>query len=220
MLYPPIGGYSFFGMIMIMTRHYSRLRDFTIRFFRTLAYISLTFQWLWLILIALPPLISSQAFEALIVAPPEAVEPVRGGVTAPSPATWIFVGVVTIIVLAVTVIILIRLPRKVLSLGEHTVNRASTAVVPLILHHQPIAPKTRRIITRRVRLALQLFAVIIPVCASPFLPEFKQLNPVIIMTTASVLGTFSAICFVTAWMIEPESRPTSRTRSLSSRGSR
>ena len=177
----------------------------------------LVFEWLWVIVIALPPLIGSDLFQTFISSPAPA-EQIQPAPADPSPLTWIFVGVVTIAVLAMTIIVLIRLPKVILTAGDKTVQATSKSVLPIVTHHQPISAKRRRSLTLRLNLAVQLVLVIVPIVLSPFLPPFDQLGTIVIISSTLILAVMSALLFVLGWVTYPRRDTTSRTRSRASRG--
>ena len=81
-------------------------------------------------------------------------------------------------------------------------------------HHKRLPAKKRRIVSRRVKLAIQLSLCLLPLAASLFLPPYEEISRQIIIIIAAYLATFGIISFLAAWLLEP----TSRTRSRASRG--
>ena len=204
-------------MIPYMKRRTTRARSLASTSLRAIAYLLGVFEWLWVLVIALPPIIGSEAFQTLIV-PPAVSEPVRSAPSEPSVFTWIFVGIVTTIVFVMTIIILIRLPKTVLKAGEKTVHTTSKSVLPLITHHHPVSAKRRRTLTLRINLLVQLLLVTIPVLISPFLPPFDRLSSDIIVVSTLCLAITGGVLFVLSWIIDPTKNTTSRIRPRVSRG--
>lgn len=193
------------------------MRNILAKMLLAASYILLVLQWLWVLLIALPPLIKSGAFDGLN-SPTVQTPVIQAQPLAPSPLVLTIVGLITLIILVVTVIVLIRLPKTIMHTGERVVHQAAEAVIPVLTHHKPLPAKKRRLLSRRVTLAVQLFAVLLPLVISFFLPSFDELTPRIITSIALFLAAISIVGFVTAWLIEPQTKATSRTRSHASRG--
>lgn len=193
------------------------MRNILAKMLLAASYILLVLQWLWVLLIALPPLIKSGAFDGLN-SPTVQTPVIQAQPLAPSPLVLTIVGLITLIILVVTVIVLIRLPKTIMHTGERVVHQAAEAVIPVLTHHKPLPTKKRRLLSRRVTLAVQLFAVLLPLVISFFLPSFDELTPRIITSIALFLAAISIVGFVTAWLIEPQTKATSRTRSHASRG--
>lgn len=190
-----------------------RVRTILAKLLLATSYILLVLQWLWTLLIALPPLIKSGAFDGLN-SPTVQTPFIQAQPLAPSPLVLTIVGLITLIILIVTVIVLIRLPKTIMHTGERVVHQAAEAVIPVLTHHKPLPAKKRRLLSRRVTLAVQLFAALLPPIASFFLPSFDELTPQIITSIALFLAAISVFGFVTAWLIEPQTKAktTSRTR--------
>lgn len=193
------------------------IRNAATKLTRGLAYFSLILQWSWLGLIALPPLISSGTFDALTMPTAPDTPIARTTPLEASPLIWAIVGSVTLVILALTVVVLIRLPRVVLETGERVVHQAAALAIPAVTHHKALPSKKRRVLSRRLTLLIQLIASILPAISSLLLPPYQELTSLIIVTIALWLAAFSVACFVIAWLVEPPVA-TSRTRSRASRG--
>lgn len=194
-------------MITHMTRRYDAARRLAARTIRAAAYSLLTFEWLWLAVIILPPLVATDAFQSFVM-PPPIEEPIVREPNPPSPLTWAFVGAVTFIVFVVTIIVLIRLPKVILSTGDKTIRSASTAAIPVLTHHRPVSKKRRQILVRRVGLGLQLSLAVLPIIVSPFLPPFEHLDRAVIVVSTLCLGATSAVLFIGGWLLDPSKKST------------
>lgn len=197
----------------------SRLQRLTARLFLSLGYLMGTVGWLWVLLISVPPLIKTGLFDSLVSAPAPLEQ-----VTSPaspleaSPLTWIIIGAVTLIILMLTVVILIRIPRTLVQGGEQLISHTTEAVIPVIVHHKPLPAKQRQALSQRIMLALQLGLSIAPLLISLFLPPYGDITRQIIITIASTLAVAAAVSFIFARLIGPKTASTSRTRSHGSRG--
>lgn len=198
----------------------SVLRSIVARIFLSNGYMAVAFGWLWVLLVIVPSVIKSGALDSLVTD----TVPAEPTITAPpielSPVVWIAVGVVTLIILLITAIILVRIPRTIVHNSEHFVSQTAKAVMPVITHHKPLPVKRQRVLSRRIVLALQLLLSIVPLLISPFLPPYDELSTEIVVAVAAFLAAVATLSFVFAWLIEPKPVTTSRTRSHASRGLR
>jgi hypothetical protein len=195
----------------------SRLQRIAARLFLSAGYLTGALGWLWALLVTVPSLIKSGALDSLMATSAPAEPVVATSPIETSPLAWVIIGAVTLVILAITVIILIRIPRTIVHSGEQLVNHTAKVVVPVIAHHKPLPAKRQRMLSRRVVLGLQLILSVVPLLISPFLPPYDELTTQIIMTVAACLTVAATVSFALAWLIEPK-RPTSRTRSRASRG--
>lgn len=183
--------------------------------FLGLAYIAITLQWLWVLIIGLPPLIESDMFVSFMQpAEPAPVTPKHD--VEFSPIIAIIAGAITLVFLVLTIIIFIKLPKTIMGTGEKIMHQSSEAIVPVITHHKKLPPKKRRQLSMRITRFLQLLLLIIPCVVSFFVPPFQTITSQIITTLAIWLAVISMVCLLLSWLLEPKT--TSRTRSHASRG--
>lgn len=180
------------------------------------AYLSCVLQWLWVLVLGLPPLIDSGALDMLTTPPPPTPEFTTPESSDPSPMAWVAVVIVTVIMLAVTVFVLIRLPRSIARTGERMLETTTEAVLPVITHHKQLPAKKRVVLSRRIMLSIRLLLTLLPFIISLFLPTPGELTHQIVTTVALWLAIISTVGFIVAWLVEPPA--TSRTRSRASRG--
>lgn len=197
----------------------SHLQHLTARLFLSLGYLMGTVGWLWVLLVSVPPLIKTGLFDSLVAAPAP-IEQIAAPASSieTSPVTWAIIGVVTLVILILTVVILIRIPRTIVHGGEQLVSHTTAAVIPVVAHHKPLPAKKRQALSRRIMLALQLGLSIMPLLISLFLPPYGDITTAIIITIAATLAIAAAVSFSLAWVVEPKITATSRTRSPASRG--
>lgn len=177
---------------------------------------SCLFQWFWIFIIALPPLVKSGALDTFIATPLPEPTPQTSPQDELSPIIVLVVGAITLFVLILTIIIFIRLPRTISKTGQHVVQHTAEAIIPTITHHKALPAKKRRELSRKLVIEIQLILVLLPFFIGLLIPPIDQLTKQIIIIVAAVLLGFSLLCFVCAWLIQPAT--TSRTRSHVSRG--
>lgn len=195
----------------------ARLQHFVARSFLSVGYLSGALGWFWVLLVLVPSLIKNGSLESFVASPSPA-EPI---VTTPpietSPLAWAVIGIVTLVILLVTIVILVRIPRGIVHTGERIVNQTAQAVIPVISHHKPLPVKRQRILSRRIMLGLQLGLSVLPLFISLFLPAYDELSTDIIKVVAACLAVVATASFTVAWVLEPKTA-ISRTRSRASRG--
>ena len=192
-----------------------RIRRIVAQIFLAVAYVAVTLQWLWVLTIGLPPLIETGVFDSF--SPPKQVEqPAPGQTAEPSPVLMVVAGVITLVFLAITIIVLIKLPKAISHTGDALVHKATIAVVPVITHHKKLPAKKQRVLSRQITIGVQLTLVAVPLLISFFLPPIQTITSQIISTLAIWLATISVACFVISWLFQPTI--TSRTQLHESRG--
>lgn len=203
---------------MMKAMNSNAIRTFVGRSLMAVAYLALVFEWLWLVIIGLPPLIETGVFDTL-VNPPQPIARQDERQEDMSPVVIAAVGAMTVVILGVTVVILIKLPATILKSGDVVMERAAAKTLPVITHHKPLPAKKRRELSRRLRLVFELVACAIPLVILPFLPTPDELTQAVVMGVGIFLGGLAFLGFTSGWLIEPKPA-TSRTRSHASRGSR
>lgn len=183
--------------------------------FLTIAYLFVTFQWLWVLVLGLPPMIETGVFDSL--SPTPQTEQTTPTVTAgPSPVLLIVAGVITLVFLAITIIVLVKLPKTISRTGDKIVHQATEAIIPILTHRQNIPAKKKRALSSWITTTIQSAMVLIPLIASLFLPPIGSVTSQVIFILALWLAIVSSICFILSWLLRPAT--TSRTRSRASRG--
>jgi hypothetical protein len=155
-------------------------------------YFGVIFEWLWISVIILPPLLKAGFFNFLIQLPknPPAVAPY----TETSPFLIGLAGIITIIVLLITVYAVVRLPLSVMQTGETVSQKTAQKIVPIVVHHhkKAITPAKKKRLTRQLRFFLCIAASLVPVCLTFFAPSVK-LVPINVVL---FVETFLAFCSV------------------------
>lgn len=173
-------------------------------------------QWLWVLALGLPIVIETGILDSL-TPPQRAEQPIQSSAAGePSLALAMFAGAVTLVFLALTIYVLIKLPKTITKTGEKIVHQTSEAVIPVITHHKKIAAKKKRLLSRRIMAIIQSAFIIVPLAASFFIPAVQTITSQIITTLAIWLAGVSVLCLAVSWLLEPKA--TSQTRSRASRG--
>ncbi len=201
---------------MMVAMRTVKLRHFLNRLLLAVSYTAVVFEWLWISLIGIPPLIEAGLFDSLFSQTEQPKETVVNPI-ASSPLVVAIVGITTVVVLVITAIVMIRLPRTIVRNGDAVINHTAEKVIPIVTHHKVIPTKKRRVLSRRLRLILQIAVCVVPFSVLLLLPETVELSRSVVAAVTLFLGGSGAICFIVAWLVEP-TQTTSRTRSHASRG--
>lgn len=150
-----------------MTRR-TALQRYAINSAGILGYFSLVMQWLWIGVVFLPGLLENDSFRS-VFAPRIAKEQpdaaaIEGAISSP---LLIAVSVViTLVMIAVTIYVLYKLPSTIAKTGSKITKEASSVVIPVMTHHKKISPAKKQRLTFSVTFAIKFFAALIPL---PFL---------------------------------------------------
>ncbi|MEO5949345.1 MAG: hypothetical protein ABIP74_03000 [Candidatus Saccharimonas sp.] len=153
----------------------------------TLGYISIIFQWLWMIVTLGHPLLSSD-LSYLIPVHDTQVE-----VVAVSQPSVFIIGIVitlTIMIFMLTLYVLWKLPRAIGKQGGSVTKHAVHALIPIITHRQIPAEKERRRLSRQLILLIKALLVVLPCLALVWARPIGELSTEVIW----VVGIFCASC--------------------------
>lgn len=168
-------------------------------------------QWLWLTIIIVPPLLASGRFDE-ILEPSAATAPVlQPQLVVPTGLAAVVIGIVTLLMIILSVYILLRIPTTVRTTSEMVLQRTAEKALPVVTNHVRLKKKKRRVISQRLVLAMQLLLSIIPAAACLFLPSVDGLSSQVIQTVALLLLAGSLMEFALAAVLRPD-KPTSQTQ--------
>lgn len=181
----------------------TNLKTNVANFFGAFGYFSCSLQWFWVILLYSSfitglALYMSQGAENNVVESPVVVG--QGSALA-----MIILVVTTIIIVALTVYILIKIPSTIVKTGKNIVHKTAEDVTPLILHiqHKKDNKRNHLKLTPRIILSMKIMLIAIPVILS-FTSQFidKQIIDFYIAMYASLwLACFSVIFFVFQYIL-------------------
>ena len=188
--------------------------------FRTFGYLMSILIWLWIAIITAPPLLESGRLDVFLptATPVEPPAPTNSSSDGISPIISLTVGVITLLMIALTAVVLWRLPRTVVTKGDRLTETMANTILPVITHHQKLPARRRRQLGRRLVGVVQIAAVVIPLFIVFMLPVPAGLTQPIITMTGTVLSGAGVASFILAYGLDvPMKKPTSRTRSRGSR---
>lgn len=165
--------------------------------FGGLGYLSVIMQWMWTVAILLPPILNNPSVKEFILPSQNSSTPVilpqfEGGSIIIIAAAIIF----TVLILGISVILLVRLPFKLVEVSKKTVDATIDTALPIVTHHKKMTQKQQKLVSVRLRLFVKLFVVVIPVLLLvPALYMSVPLSTVLIFFIAGICGVCSLIWF-------------------------
>lgn len=176
--------------------------------FGSFGYLFCCMQWFWAALLYLSVIQSISSLVSPITDHQIENTPVRT-MTDPNPIAMVLLGVVVVIMVALTIYALIRIPRDIVKTSNKIVHKTANAVTPLVIktRHKKDTKKIRNLITVKVMLILKALIVTIPVLltiASKLL-EQQSIDYSIALFVGWMLASCSAAAFIIqyilAWLV-------------------
>lgn len=171
--------------------------------FGSLGYFFSTLLWFWAVM-----LYFSLIQSATLVVAPDANEPVQQSSSftfaAPGPFEIALLVAIVIVMIAITIYALVKIPMNIAKGSNKVVHRATEAVVPVIIksQHQKDTKATRTRITAKVIVALKLFLILLPVglTAGSALLEKPSIDYTIAMIIGCSLAAIGAFFFASQYL--------------------
>lgn len=177
---------------------------------RGFGYGSLILQWLWVLIVILPSVLKSGVLDQLLVKT-TGEPPVTTPHGEASPLVLIIGGVVTLIILGITVYVLVRLPITIARTGDTVTETVSRTIVPLVVHHKPISPAKQKRLASHIMFYFQIGLCLLPVVALPFVPSIKDIPAQLVYFIESLLALVSVMLFSGAYALLPKHASKKRT---------
>lgn len=138
-------------------------RNFT-NFFGATGYLFCLLQWFWAVMLYFSVVQTVTTFVASDN-PEPASNAHAAAFTLPDPVNWTIAIIVTIVMSAITVYALVKLPMKVVKASNRMVHRSAESVAPVIIRvqHKKPTEKQRMRITPKIILLIKLFLVVVPI---------------------------------------------------------
>lgn len=133
--------------------------------FGTLGYVSVMFQWLWMLVVLATPILSND-FAAPLFLPSENSTPVQPIATEiPGPLAMIFMVLAVVFAISVSVYAVVAVPRTIGRSGQKVTKVSAQVVLPRITHHRKISKKRQKTLLERITWSIKLVVITIPVIA-------------------------------------------------------
>ena len=166
--------------------------------FATLGYISIFFQWTWTLLLFIYPIITENP-ELLL---PQHDAASSGGAfefdSAFAPLATIIAIVVTVAIIALTAVVLVRLPKTVGKKAAEVTRATASTVLPAITRHKKITKKKRERLSYQIVLGIKCILIILPIASLVFVRPIEQLGA----SAMWVIALFAAICSIFYFIVQ------------------
>jgi hypothetical protein len=163
-----------------------------------LGYFSLLMQLLWLTVIFLPALLQNQQFRSFFVpeATPEQPAPAVVAPLANSPLLMTGVGIVTVVMIVLTIYLLVKIPATVAKSGKKVTSEVTEAVIPIITHHKKVSPAKKRALTFKLSFIFK-FSVVLLSYLLIFIPApgIHALDSGIVWAIGTIFAASGAVWF-------------------------
>lgn len=172
--------------------------------FGALGYFFGFLEWFWAVMLYFSIL---KAFTLLVS--PHVDQPLRQHTnytfTAPSPLEGLVIGIITIVMVLVTVYVLIKMPSNIVKTGNKVVHKTTTTMAPIVIkaRHIPDTKKSRAILTGKLMIVIKLFLIVVPVgftIGSSLLRE-QSVDYSIAVAVGCTLASFSLFFFAVQYLL-------------------
>ena len=172
----------------------------TTNIFGTLGYLSVLLQWTWTLLILCYPLLVADHSFLLPTQPVQPVHPSPDGL-ATSPVMVVIAVAATAFILALTVVIIIRLPRKIGLRGARITHQTASIVVPLVAKRKLLPKKKQRELSYKVILTVKALLILLPIIGLLYTPAATPLSGLAIWSIGIFCASWSIFYFVLQQLI-------------------
>lgn len=134
--------------------------------FGTLGYLSCLLQWLFVSLLYLPLLLDNKQLKSFLL--PEPVQQPTRVITTSEPSVFLIIVAIvfTVLMLLFTIYLVLRAPFAIARTGKNITKKTAEAIVPLVVHHRPLSPTKKRLLTVRLIKIIKLVLVVVPLLIS------------------------------------------------------
>jgi hypothetical protein len=168
--------------------------------FGTLGYLSIIIQWTWGLITFGQPLLSADQPLLLPQAPiPQASHATDFGIF--SPFVTLLALFITILVVVLTVVNLLRLPKAVGRAGAKTTHVVATQIVKKVQRHHPVPAKKSIKLAFWVVWLLKFIAVFIPLTLVFITPSIDGLSTQLITAIGVICAAFSVFYFACQFLL-------------------
>jgi hypothetical protein len=128
-------------------------------------YTSVLLQWLWVSVLFLPSFLENKSIKNFLL-PDATGQPIpQIELSGPPILLTIIAVIITVAVLATTLVILARLPATISRTGQRVTVKAASATLPILTRRQTLPAKRRRELTNRLVKLIKLLSILLPVCS-------------------------------------------------------
>ncbi len=129
----------------------------------TLGYTSLLLQWGWWALLFLPSLLDSQLVKEFLLPTPSKQPEVVVQASGTYSLLYSLIAIVAVVVvLALTVYVLAKIPGQIAKGGNKIITTTTAAALPVLTHKKKVSAKKRRMISLRISKLVKLIFAVVP----------------------------------------------------------
>jgi len=157
---------ALFSILNLMKRKAeSSAKKNAVNFFGAFGYLFCLLQWFWAVMLYFSVVQSTTKFVAPEAGSGHIEQTSDFTLGLPDPLKWAVLIFVTVLMIAITAYVLIKMPMGIVKNSNKAVHKTAESVAPMIMRaqHKKITPKSRLKITARLILALKLLLVATPV---------------------------------------------------------
>jgi len=136
-----------------------------VNFFGSLGYLACLLQWLWAVILYSDILKSiASSFQSNAETAP-VVDHSTVGFVAPSLPVIIFGAVVVLVMIALTIWVIVKVPSEIAKASKKVVGETAERVAPFVLkfQHKKITEKNRKKLTPRIIILIKLILLVLPI---------------------------------------------------------
>ena len=172
--------------------------------FGSLGYLFCAMQWLWAVLLYFS--VIQPAISYVTPDPTEKTYDVPSfSVALPHPVEMVVVAIVVIVMIAVTMYVLVKLPSTIVKTGSKAAHRATTTAVPVAmkLQHKKATKKNRLALTPKLLVIVKALLVVIPIVltATSILLQTMPIDYSIAIVVGGVLAGITCLCFALQYLL-------------------
>lgn len=166
--------------------------------FGALGYISVFFQWTWTLLLAAYPILMKNP-DFLLPQPDKriVVQPIEVDASF-APILSIIAIVATVLILAISIVVIIRMPKTIGKKASALTHATVKKVVPVLTQHKKISQKTKLKLSKRLITVIKLSIILFPLLILIFVAPTDQLS----ITAMWTVAIFSAVCSMLYFSIQ------------------
>ncbi len=131
----------------------------------TFGYMSLSVQWVWLVITTGMPLLSSSAFKDLFL-PGQTTEVLpAASLSVPEPIAVLFSVLAVIFAVGLTIYVIVSIPRVVGRTGKTVTTKSAQVILPHITHHKKVSEKRQKRLMERITWSMKIGLALLPLLA-------------------------------------------------------
>lgn len=157
------------------------------RLFEGTSYIFTVFMWLWLVMILLPWLMKSGLLDILAPNGEHVVQPASANEQT-SPLLIVVAGVVTMLMVALSIVALWRLPKNLVKTGSTVTQSVTEVITPKKIHSKRVTKKQRTALSKRIVFYVRIVFILLPLLGIVIAPPIDSLDFALVLVVGSTIA--------------------------------